>query len=336
MSVVAVEEVYAQLSEDLQQVERILAEVAASHIEFIPRALGGPLSSRGKRLRPVLVLLSAKAVSDPPPPASVEIAAAAEAIHLSGLILDDVIDQAELRRGQKTLHQLWGNEIPVLLAAFVLSRTCTRLAAADFQRPLAVLAASTTRMCEGELTEVLNRHNLKVTESHYLATIEAKTASLFSACCEVGALIAGGTPRACKALAEGGREFGIAFQIADDVLDFLGEEQVTGKRPGRDLGCGRVTLPLIHALRLAGAGQRAQMEALLCAGEGAEQAYGREAAARLEHVLTFIKEHGGFEYAQQAAHAHTEKAKELFAALPASCAREALLTLTDYALTRRG
>ncbi len=328
MRALTIEDVYADLAGDLQEVSRILAETAASHLEFIPRALDRPLASGGKRLRPALVLLSARAVSESPPPEVVEIAAAAEAIHLATLILDDVIDQAELRRGQETLHRVWGNEIPVLLAEYVFARTCARLATGDFRRSLAVLANVSTRMCEGELMEVLNRHNLGTSEAHYLSIIEAKTAALFSACCQAGGLAAEGPRETCEALEEAGREFGVAYQIVDDVLDFLGEERLLGKRPGQDLVCGRVTLPLVHALGNADPARRAHMEAVLRAGGDVHE--------QLPEAVTFIKEHGGFDYARQVALGHAERAKEIVRSLPESHAREGLLALTDYALEGRG
>jgi len=327
MSVVTLERIYADLDQDLRQVSRILSELAASHLEFIPRALDRPLSTTGKRLRPLLVLLSARAVTPAPPPGTVEVAAAAEAIHLATLILDDVVDQAELRRGEQTLHRVWGNEIPVLLADYVFARTFARLAEADFCRPLTSLASVTTRMCEGELMEVLNRHNLSVSESQYLAIIEAKTASLFSACCQAGALVAEAPSHLCDVLAEGGRQFGLAFQIADDLLDFLGDERITGKKPGSDLACGRITLPLIHALRSADHPQRTHLESLLRASPD-------DASARLGYAVTLIKEHGGFDYAESVAQSHADRAKEAFSTLPASPARDSLLTLTHFALHR--
>jgi len=322
----AVEEIYLALSDDLQAVNRILAETAASRLEFITRALDRPLAQGGKRLRPLMVLLSARAVDESPPPATVEIAAAAEAIHIAALLLDDVIDNAQVRRGQDTLAKEWGHEVPVLLADYIFARTCARLAQNDFPRPLAALAATTTRMVEGELIEILNRHNFDLSEPQYLAIIEGKTATLFSACCQAGALVAGAGPALAETFARAGLNFGIAFQIVDDLLDFLGEEQLLGKRPGQDLACGRVTLPLIHALRCAPHEHRLRFEHLLRATQ--------EPGARLAHALAFIKEYGGFDYARSLAQRYSEEAAAAFASLPASPARESLLTLTEYALRR--
>jgi geranylgeranyl pyrophosphate synthase len=241
---------------DLQTVEQHLAATLKDTKDPLVRQIVDfLLESPGKRLRPALVLLSARAAgaagngSDRPKLACMNIAVAAELIHMASLVHDDLIDNGTLRHHRSTIHAKWGRKASVFLGNHLCAKAFHLVAACADPRLFAILGSQLCAMCEGEIQQVLGRGDFQMSARRCLAMTEKKTAALFGACSGAGALAATGELRACRALQDFGLHFGIAFQVLDDCRDLLSDEKGLGKTPGQDLLAGDVTLPLLYVLR---------------------------------------------------------------------------------------
>jgi octaprenyl-diphosphate synthase len=243
---------YAPVSADLDQVEAILSETLESPRECVTTLVSHLRHYRGKRLRPALLLLTARACGEVNP-AHHTLAAVVEMIHTATLVHDDVLDSATVRRHVKTINAGWGNQTSILLGDFLFTQAFYLASTVD-ARACRLIGAATNRVCEGELQQGVERGNLELTEDEYLDMIDGKTAELTSCCCRLGALYCGMENDVVEGLARYGRLLGIAFQIADDVLDLVGDEQRTGKSLGTDVEQQKLTLPLIHLLQNGSAG----------------------------------------------------------------------------------
>jgi octaprenyl-diphosphate synthase len=277
----------------------------------------------GKRLRPMLVLLAAQAMgyrgSD-----HVLLAAVVEFIHTATLLHDDVVDESDLRRGRKTANAVWGNAASVLVGDFLYSRSFQMMVEADDMRVMRILADTTNRIAEGEVLQLLNIHNPDVDEAAYLRVIERKTAVLFSAATRLGALLAGASDAQEQAFARFGLDLGFAFQIADDVLDYVSDAGTLGKNIGDDLAEGKATLPLIYAIERAAPEQSASLRRAIQTG-GLDS---------LDNIVTAIADSGAIERTLRRAQQYAHAAKSALAGLPHSAVRDALSTLADYAVAR--
>lgn len=246
-------QIFRPISGELQAVEERLAGALegvkdAAIREVVEFLLGSP----GKRLRPALVLLSAGATAggcSSPRGAPIEVAAAVELIHMASLVHDDMIDGASVRHGRSSINARWGDGIAIALGDYLCSHAMAMIAACGNPRVFAILGAELSAMCEGELLQVVGRTDFALSERHCLDVIEKKTASLFGACCEVGASLVSGERKVRAALRQAGVHLGIAFQILDDCRDLLSDEKDLGKKPGQDLLAGDVTLPLLYGIR---------------------------------------------------------------------------------------
>ena len=318
-----VEDVYRLVGPEMRSVEEELGRNLRSAIPLIPRAAGHLIFGGGKRLRPLILILAAR-ICGYRGEGHTKLACALEYIHTATLLHDDVVDEADYRRGQASVNALWGNETSVLLGDFLLARAFGLLVRWGTPRTLEVIAEATSRLAEGEIMELMHRADLELSERRYLTIISRKTASLFEAAGRIGAILGGASPRAERAFGLFGRSLGMAFQMVDDVLDYTARDRRFGKPLHKDLTEGKVTLPLIRALRLAGDGERQLVEEVL---EG-------RSPHLLDRVVEMVRRAGGFEYALSRARRWVERAKAFLRPLPASREREALLAAANYVLER--
>jgi octaprenyl-diphosphate synthase len=239
---------FAPIARDLEEVERILKQTLAGGGPGVERILAHLGPYRGKRLRPALLLLTARACGRITP-AHHTLAAVVEMIHTATLVHDDVLDGASLRRHGRTVNADWGNQASILLGDYLFTHAFHLSSTVGDVRACRLIGEATNRVCAGELHQVCERGNLALPEEDYLDIIDAKTAELTACCCHLGALFSDAREDVVEALGRFGRYLGIAFQIADDMLDLTGEESVAGKSLGTDLEQQKLTLPLIHILQ---------------------------------------------------------------------------------------
>ncbi len=282
------------------------------------------VNSGGKRLRPALVVLSAKAFGYAGPHHH-SLAAVVEFIHTATLLHDDVVDESELRRGRASASALFGNAASVLVGDFLYSRAFQMMVEAGDMRIMQTLADATNVIAEGEVLQLLNCHDASVDAANYLHVIHCKTAKLFEAAMRLGAILGGAEPAREQAAARYGMHLGTAFQLVDDVLDYSGDEQQTGKNLGDDLAEGKPTLPLIYAMQHGNAAQAAQVREAIEQGD----------ISCFADVLKVIQQTGALEYTRQQAQREADAACVALSDLPDTNYRQSLLQLADFAATRQ-
>ena len=312
--------VHAELDRVVERMWEIVADENAL-IQDVNRHLR---RMQGKLLRPTLLLL-ANATGTQRSTVAIDHAAVIELIHLASLVHDDSVDHSGLRRGMPTVNAAFSHQVSVMMGDFIYSRAVRHVTALGDLEALGVIATASNAMTAGELWQLAAIDALSFDEDEYYRLNHAKTASLMSAACEVGAHC--GAPEHRAALARYGERLGMAFQVADDLLDYLEVQEITGKPAGADLREHKVTLPLISALRNMSPAQRGDVEALF-----AEPVPDDDAIAR---VIAHVVDAGGIEYARQRGEAFALEAEESVQGLPSSGARTALLDLVGYVLDRR-
>jgi octaprenyl-diphosphate synthase len=320
----SLEDIRKPIARDLQQVDEVIRRRLVSEVVLIRTIANYIVASGGKRLRPALVLLAARAFGDGDN-ARHELAAVIEFIHTATLLHDDVVDESSLRRGRKTANAEFGNAASVLVGDFLYSRAFQMIVEAGSLRVMKVLADATNVIAEGEVLQLLNVHDPDTDEQTYLTVIRYKTAKLFEAATQVGAIIGGASPAVEAALAKYGMHLGTAFQLIDDVLDYSGDLHETGKNLGDDLAEGKPTLPLIYAMR---AGNPAERELIRHAIEHGGK-------ADLEGVVAAIRRVGALDYAREQARVEAATATERLALLPDSACRDSLLQLALFSVERK-
>jgi octaprenyl-diphosphate synthase len=279
---------------------------------------------RGKMLRPTLLLLCGKAFGELTD-AHVVLATVVEMVHMATLVHDDVLDDAELRRKGATINHLRGNEAAVLLGDYLISHSYHLCSSLDSQWASRAIAATTNRVCEGELLQIDNRNNLDLDEETYLQIIERKTASLCASCCLLGAKLSGADEATCRKLESYGMDLGTAFQIQDDLLDILGDPATVGKTLGSDIQKGKLTLPMIHFLRTAPREHRTLLRSLL---EGRD-------ADKVERIYNLILPSKSVHYARQRAQELADRAQRALAELPDSQPKRILQTMAQFVVSRK-
>jgi octaprenyl-diphosphate synthase len=318
-------EIFELVHDDLQKVEREIARESTASVAAVTNIGRYLQSSGGKRLRPMLLLLTAKLMGKTDDLA-VRLAAVVEMIHTATLVHDDVIDVAETRRGKPSTNIIWGNHTCVLAGDWLYMQAFqVALRLRNFQF-LDILIALTQLMVEGELIQLERIGKIDVTETEYEELVDRKTASLFSACARLGALAGGAGETAESHLAEYGWHLGMAFQLVDDVLDFTSREAVLGKPVGNDLREGKVTLPLIYALEEAGSEERRLVETVL-----RDNSYER---VSFRKVLDIVQDHNGIERALRRAQSFTEQARTIISSFPGSPAQRALAAVIELVIER--
>jgi octaprenyl-diphosphate synthase len=315
------EEIRALVDADLRSVDAVIRERLKSAVPLVDRVAEHIISGGGKRLRPLLVVLAARACGQRGD-AHVEAAAFIEFIHTATLLHDDVVDGSSLRRGRHTANEVFGNQASVLVGDFVYSRAFQMMAVLACQPVMEIMAQATNIIAEGEVLQLMNAHDPDTTEERYLEVIYRKTAKLFEAGAEVAAVLAQASPAVRRALAGYGRHLGTAYQLVDDVLDYRSNPQERGKNLGDDLAEGKPTLPLIHALRSGTAEQRAAIRRAIEQG-GLEQ---------LEPVVAAIEATGGLDYAARMARRQMEQALSCLGELPDSSYKKGLAALARFAV----
>ncbi len=322
---VSSDEIKAPIREELSLLERELDRIFSPDVDLVS-AIGRHLvTTKGKMVRPILVLLSAK-LGDPDIDSAIRVAAAVEVIHTATLLHDDSIDRSHLRRGLPTVNRLWNDQVSVIMGDHLFCSAFRLVHEARLFDVAAVLSWGSDRMTYGEMYQMDLRGKYDVTEEAYLRMIKLKTAALFAAACKAGAMLGGLSSPDRDGLAAYGDCLGIAFQMVDDVLDFVGDVDLLGKPIGNDLRDGRVTLPLIVALRNAGADKAGRMTEII-AGDTFDDAAWSE-------VLKFVNENDGVGYTRRSAETLVANAKTCIEHLDPSPAKASLMSLADLVVTR--
>jgi octaprenyl-diphosphate synthase len=320
---VSLDSIRAPVADDMGRVDEVIRRRLASDVVLIRTVAEYIVGSGGKRLRPALLLLAANACGAQGA-ARHELAAVIEFIHTATLLHDDVVDESSLRRGRKTANAEFGNAASVLVGDFLYSRAFQMMVGVGSLRVMAVLADATNVIAEGEVLQLLNIHDPDTDEESYLRVIRYKTAKLFQAATQVGAILGNASPAVEGALADYGMHLGTAFQLIDDVLDYSGDLNETGKNLGDDLAEGKPTLPLIYAMRAGTAEERAVVR----------QAIEHGGKADLERVVAAIHRVGALDYARAKAREEAQVATSQLEGLPASACRDSLLQLAHFSVER--
>ena len=319
----ALEKINALIGPDMKSVDAVIRQRLHSDVVLVRQVAEYIISSGGKRLRPVLVLLAAGAMGYKGVNHH-ELAAVVEFIHTATLLHDDVVDESELRRGRETANNLFGNAASVLVGDFLYSRAFQMMVSVGNMRIMQVLADATNIIAEGEVLQLMNCHDADVDEERYLQVIRYKTAKLFQAAARLGAILGGATPEVEEGLAAYGMHLGTAFQLVDDVLDYSADEAETGKHLGDDLAAGKPTLPLIYVM------QNGSPEQAACVRRAIEEG-GRD---DFPAVLEAIRATGALEHTLKQAKLESEVAVRALQALPASQYKDSLVELSVFAVTR--
>jgi octaprenyl-diphosphate synthase len=313
------------IGDDLKRVEQQFRKDLESNVPLIRKVGEYVLSSGGKRVRPALLLLAAR-LSGYEGDKAVPLASVIEFIHTATLLHDDVVDSATLRRGLASANTLWGNEASVLVGDFLFSKSFSLMVEVGSMDILRVLSDATTIIAEGEVMQLLYTGELDLTEERYIGVVRSKTAILMSAACEAGAILGNVSPEQRKALSDFGMNLGIAFQLMDDTLDYIATEEEFGKSIGHDLEEGKITMPLIKTLQNCSSGERDVIAGVIEKDEMTLEDF--------RNVSGLVKQYGGIDYTVTSARRYIESCAGYLDGFGSSPAREALLGLADYVVTR--
>ena len=317
------EEIRALVTADLQRVDQTIVQRLASDIVLVNQVSQYIIGGGGKRLRPLSVVLAARACGHQGQK-HVPAAAIIEFIHTATLLHDDVVDSSEMRRGRDTANHVFGNEASVLVGDYLYSRAFQMMVELGDLRIQEVMANATNTIAEGEVLQLMNAHDPETTEQRYLEVIYRKTAKLFEAGAQMAAILSGSPREIEQAMIDYGRHLGTAFQLVDDALDYRATAEELGKNLGDDLAEGKPTLPVIYALAHAPAAEAARLRDAIETG-GIDD---------LDQITRLIETSGGLEYTARMARREKELAVEALGSLPASKYRDALVSLADFAVAR--
>jgi len=313
------------IAKDLALLEQSIEQLLTTKVAFIREVVHHIIKSGGKRIRPVLVILSAK-MRGAQDHKHIPYAAIIEFIHTATLLHDDVVDNAKIRRGRLTANTIWGNEPSVLVGDFLFTKSFDLMVQIENSEVLKVMSAATTSLAEGEIMELLKTSDLNTSEAEYFEVIANKTAVLIAAACEMGAILGNADAQRRNALRQFGHHLGMAFQLKDDFLDYVSTDSTLGKNVGIDLKEGKVTLPLIHTLRHSTPEER---EIITTAFEKP-----KTTKRDFQKVKKIIEKYGGLAYTENVSKQHVDSAKEFLALFSPSPYRDALRDLATYIITR--
>jgi octaprenyl-diphosphate synthase len=314
------------VAQDLEAIENALVENLNPYLPFVSHVAKYIMFSGGKRIRPLLMVLSARLCGyqgDYDKTLSVVF----EYLHAATLLHDDVVDGAEVRRGNPVAHSIWGTPGTVLAGDFLLARSIAIAAQTRQIAILDILAQTTAEMSQGEIDQLLHRQDLSTDEGQYMEVIKRKTACLIRAACHTGALLAGAPQDQVDALVRYGHHLGMAFQLVDDLLDYTADARVLGKGTGTDLAEGKLTLPMIYALSRSTVEDRQRMETII-----QEVTFTKD---EFDSILDFVGKYGGIHYTKKTARAHIDQAKADLESFDSSKTRRLLEDLADYMVVRK-
>lgn len=314
----------ALTASDMTRVNQVITDHLASDIVLINQLSQHIILSGGKRLRPMLVILAARAC-DYRGDNDALLAAVVEFIHTATLLHDDVVDDSDMRRGQQTASNIWGNEAAVLVGDYLYSRAFQMMVKVGSMEIMRLLADTTNTIAQGEVQQLLNVNDAETTEQNYLNVIYGKTACLFEAATHIGAILADTDQQTRQSFLDYGRHLGIAFQLVDDALDYTSNADELGKNVGDDLAEGKPTLPLIHIMQHGSEEQKSLVRNAIEHGS----------AEQFEAIHMAIQQSGALEYTLDAARKQADLARQAISGYPDSVFRQALLFLADYAVERR-
>ena len=322
-------QILAPIALDFKALDGVIRLRLASKVALIDQISGYIIQAGGKRVRPALLLLVAKALANgKETPHTLEMAAVVEFIHTATLLHDDVVDESTLRRGRETANAAFGNPASVLVGDFLYSRAFQMMVAPNDLRVMQILSDATNTIAEGEVLQLLNMHDPEVNEESYLQVIRYKTAKLFEASSELGAILAKASDAEREQAAAFGRHIGTAFQLMDDLLDYTASAAQMGKNAGDDLREGKPTLPLIYLLENGSAQERLLVRAAIEQNQGLPEDI-------FEQILLAVQNSGALNFTQAAAQHEAKLALDCIAAFPKNEATDALLALCDYSITRQ-
>lgn len=314
------------VADDLQEIEKALENNLSPHLELVKEISKHILFSGGKRLRPLLMLLSSRLCGKNTPDLY-DYSIIFEYLHSATLIHDDVVDEAELRRGKKAAHTVFGAPAAVLTGDFLLARSLFIASSLKDAEIVNEVAKITEEMSQGEIHQLINKGDISTTEETYYEIINRKTAVLMEGACRTGARIAKADIKNVELLGSYGSNLGIAFQMADDLLDYVSDFEALGKNSGADLKEGKLTLPLIYTYEKSNSSQKEFIEK-----EIKKAVSGKE--PDMLGIISLIEEYGGLKYTQETAEKHVLKAKEALKEFPDNREKEILFMLADYSISR--
>ena len=318
------QDVFGLYRPELNIVEERLKDLFRSKVYQIPHIGNYLIEGGGKRIRPLLLILSAE-MAGYSGDSHLTLASIIESIHTASLLHDDVIDGAEIRRGKSPAHSMWGNQVVILVGDFLYSNALRLSVMYKSQEIMETLSEATTKMTEGEILQLIKTGDPDITEDEYLDIISSKTGALFSAACRIGAILSSLPEDKESALAHFGMKTGVAFQMADDILDYTADESELGKRLGKDLKEGKITLPLISLLKTASDVEIEEVKNIIKSGF---------TKSNLKKILKLLKKYNAIELSLHKAKNIIADAKKELALFSDSTAKEALFTVADYSLLR--
>ncbi|RMF13619.1 MAG: octaprenyl diphosphate synthase [Gammaproteobacteria bacterium] len=318
-----IQSVFAPVRADFERVNDLIQNQLFSNVPLVEKIGHYIIDAGGKRLRPLLVLLTARALGQPHE-GRLKLAAVIEFLHTATLLHDDVVDTSDMRRGRSTANARWGNAPSVLVGDFLYSRAFQMMVELGNMEVMQILAEATNVIAEGEVLQLTNCRNPDITDEQYMDVIIRKTAMLFQAASHSAAALCGASETQAARCRDYGLHLGISFQLIDDVLDYEGDSETLGKNVGDDLAEGKPTLPLLYAMRAGNTAERTLIrKAIRQGGEG-----------MLEEVVAAVRRTGALDYTRELARSYADKARTDIHQLDESEAREALLGLADLAINR--
>ncbi|MBW2488629.1 MAG: polyprenyl synthetase family protein [Deltaproteobacteria bacterium] len=318
--------ILAENQADLAEIENQLSENLKPYLDLVSEVANHILFAGGKRLRPLLLVLAAKLCGYADPYAKA-VASAMEYLHAATLLHDDIIDDAVLRRGKTVAHSVYGNAVAVLVGDFLLARALAICADSGKIKVIHIISNLTENMSTGEVHQLMRKGDVTLTEEEYLEVIRRKTAVLFQAACTVSAVIAEAPPEKEQALSDYGYNLGLAFQMVDDLFDYTMDTAALGKEVGADLKEGKLTLPIIQALKQADSADRDQMVEIIRNDDFTEDEF--------KTLVALLHKNDGIDYTLKTAGTYIDKAKEALSIFETSKFKDSMLDIADYALARR-
>src|SRR5579871_4088364 len=320
------EQIRGLVTSDFEAVDRVVKQRLHSQVTLVDQVATYIIYAGGKRLRPLMVLLAARACGHRGE-RHVEAAAIVEFIHTATLLPDDVVDGSSLRRGRETANEVFGNPSSVLVGDFLYSRAFQMMVTLDRMRIMQILADATNAIAEGEVLQLMNAHDPNTTEARYIDVIRRKTARLFEAGAQIAAVLSDASPEIEESLARYGRHIGTAFQLVDDALDYQADEASLGKHLGDDLAEGKPTLPLIYAMQHGSGAQQTMIRQAIENGGGGK--------VSLDEITSAVASVGGLAYTARLAQCEVDQALAALAPLPETAFKNGLSELARFAVARK-